>query len=241
MLISIMYHHVNSDRCSNDLSIFEEHLQYIKSKFTSIFPGENITGNCVCLTFDDAYVDFYYLIYPLLKKYGLKALLAVPSKYILDSCDEISETRMGFEHNDLFANYEKGTFCTFKELKEMVDSGLVRIGSHSHTHIDLTADGVDLDIELRFSKEILEQKLGVEVDSFVFPFGKYNQEILQQAKKYYKYSFRIGNAIHNDFNGINGVIYRVDGDGLKTPDEIFGFKKILGYKFKGLIKRLGDK
>ncbi|KIM05997.1 MAG: polysaccharide deacetylase [Sulfurovum sp. AS07-7] len=236
-----MHHHVNSDRCSNDLSIFEEHLQYIKSKFTSIFPGENIMGNCVCLTFDDAYVDFYYLIYPLLKKYGLKALLAVPSKYILDSCDEISETRMGFEHNDLFANYEKGTFCTFKELKEMVDSGLVRIGSHSHTHIDLTADGVDLDIELRFSKEILEQKLGVEVDSFVFPFGKYNQEILQQAKKYYKYSFRIGNAIHNDFNGINGVIYRVDGDGLKTPDEIFGFKKILGYKFKGLIKRLGDK
>lgn len=236
-----MYHHVNSDRCSNDLSIFEEHLKYIKSNFTSIFPGEEVKGDCVCLTFDDGYVDFYYLIYPLLKKYGLKALLAVPSKYILDSTDETPEIRMGFEHNDLFANYAKGTFCTFSELKEMLDSGFVRIGSHSHSHIDLTADGVDLDTELRVSKEILEQKLDMDVDSFVFPFGKYNQQILQQSKKYYKYSFRIGNAIHNNFDGINGAIYRVDGDGLKTPDEIFGFKKIIGYKFKGLIKRLGSK
>lgn len=236
-----MYHHVNSDRCSNDLHIFEEHLKYIKSKFTSIFPGEDIIGDCVCLTFDDGYVDFYYLIYPLLKKYGLKALLAVPSKYILDVCDKAPEARMSFEHNDLFVNYEKGTFCSVEELKEMIDSGLVRIGSHSHTHIDLTADGVDLDTELRLSKEILEQKLGVKVESFVFPFGKYNQEILRQAKQYYKYSFRIGNAMHKDFNGINGAIYRVDGDGLKSADEIFGFKKILGYKIKGLIKRLGDK
>jgi len=236
-----MYHHVNSDRCSNDLSIFEEHLKYIKSNFTSIFPGEEVKDKCVCLTFDDGYVDFYYLIYPLLKKYGLKALLAVPSKYILDSCDETPEIRMGFEHNDLFANYEKGTFCTFAELKEMIDSGFVIIGSHSHSHIDLTEDGVDLDMELKVSKEILEKNLGIKVDSFVFPFGKYNQQILQQSKKYYKYSFRIGNAIHKDFDGINGAIYRVDGDGLKTPDEIFGFKKILGYKFKGLIKRLGSK
>ncbi|QOG13229.1 polysaccharide deacetylase family protein [Arcobacter sp. FWKO B] len=236
-----MYHHVNSDRCSNDLAIFEEHLKYIKQNFTTIFPGEEIKGKCVCLTFDDAYADFYFLIYPLLQKYGLKALLAVPSRYILDDCDKDPTLRMGFEHNDLFINYEQGTFCTFKELKEMLDSGLVQIGSHSHSHIDLTASGVDLELELRHSKEILESKLGTEVNSFVFPFGKYNQEVLKHSQKYYKYSFRIGNAIHKDFDGINGVIYRVDGDGLKTPDEIFGFKKLLKYKFKGFIKRLGKK
>ena len=28
---------------------------------------------------------------------------------------------------------------------------------------------------------------------------------------------------YKDFNGINGAIYRVDGDGLKTADEIFTF------------------
>ena len=241
LLISIMYHHVNSDRCSNDLYIFEEHLKYIKANFTTIFPTENIKGNCVCLTFDDAYADFYYFIFPLLKKYNLKALLAVPSKYILDDCDEQQDIRIGFEHNDLFKNYQKGTFCTFEELKEMYESGLIQIGSHSHSHVNLTAQNVDVEKELKLSKEILEQKLGMEISSFVFPFGKYNQEILQKTLKYYKYSFRIGNAIHRDFKGINGVIYRVNGDGLKRYNEIFSFKKILGYKIKGLLKRLGSK
>ena len=236
-----MYHHVNSDRCSNDLAIFEEHLKYIKNNFKTIFPGEKIEKNSLCLTFDDAYADFYFLIFPLLKKYNLKALLAIPSKYILENTTELAENRMNFEHNDLFKNYEKATFCTYKELKEMRDSKLVVFGSHSHSHIDLTQDSVDLNLELKVSKEILEEKLQVKIESFVFPFGKYNQEILQESKKLYKYNFRIGNAIHKDFNGINGAIYRVDGDGLKTADEIFKASKILKYRFKGIVKRLGKK
>ncbi|RBQ29873.1 polysaccharide deacetylase [Aliarcobacter vitoriensis] len=236
-----MYHHVNSDRCSNDLTIFEEHLKYIKKHFTTIFPNEKVGKNSICLTFDDAYADFYFLIFPLLKKYNLKALLAIPSRYILDDTDEKAEARMNFEHNDLFLNYQKATFCTYKELKEMRDSGLVIFGSHSHSHINLLEKDVDIDLELRFSKEILEEKLGTKIDSFVFPFGKYNQDILKEAQKYYKYNFRIGNAIHKDFSGINGAIYRVDGDGLKSPNEIFKFGKITKYRFKGLVKKLGKK
>ena len=240
-MISIMYHHVNSDRCSNDLAIFEEHLKYIKNNFKTIFPGEEITSKSVCLTFDDAYADFYFLIFPLLKKYNLKALLAIPSKYILDDTDEEAENRMNFEHNDLFENYQKATFCTYKELKQMQESGLVVFGSHSHSHVNLLEANVDLDLELRVSKEILEDKLNTKIDSFVFPFGKYNQNILKESKKYYQYNFRIGNAIHKDFSGINGAIYRVDGDNLKTADEIFKTTKLLKYKFKGIVKRLGKK
>ena len=236
-----MYHHVNSDRCSNDLIIFEDHLKYIKEHFTTIFPNEKVEKNSICLTFDDAYSDFYFFIFPLLKKYNLKALLAIPSRYILDDTDEKAEDRMNFEHNDLFENYEKATFCTYKELKEMKDSGLVIFGSHSHSHINLLEENVDLDLELRVSKEILEEKLDTKIESFVFPFGKYNQNILKEAQKYYKYNFRIGNAIHKDFSGINGAIYRVDGDSLKSADEIFKGCRVLKYRFKGLVKKLGKK
>ncbi|MFY9093492.1 polysaccharide deacetylase family protein, partial [Aliarcobacter butzleri] len=112
---------------------------------------------------------------------------------------------------------------------------------HSHSHVNLLEKNIDLDLELRISKEILEKNLNVKIESFVFPFGKYNQKILQEAKKYYKYNFRIGNAIHKDFNGINEAIYRVDGDGLKSADEIFKTSKLLKYKFKGLVKSLGKK
>ncbi len=237
MLINLMYHHVNSDRCSNDLEIFEKHIKYISENFKTTFPtDEKLKGNYACLIFDDAYVDFYYLIFPILKKYKVKALLAVPTKYILNSCENDISLRMSFEHNDEFKNYEKGTFCTFEEMKEMIASNLVQIVSHSHTHTNLLEENIDLDQELNLSKKILEDKLNIKVETFVYPFGKFNKEIAHQTHKVYKYSFRIGNAIHKDFYGIKGINYRVNADGLKTADEIFKFPKILKYKFKALIK-----
>ena len=235
----MMYHHVSSDRCSNDLEIFEQHLAYISENYTSLFPTfEKLPKKAICLVFDDGYYDFYKFIYPLLKKYDLKALLAVVPKYILDDTDKDDVTRLGFEHNDLFKEYKNATFCTYKELTEMSKSGHIQVVSHSYSHKNLLENHVNVKEELIKSKEIIEQKLNTEVESFVYPFGKYNQEILDETMKHYKYSFRIGNAINHDFHGINGVIYRIDGDFLKSPHEIFQFKNMLKFKFKAYIKQL---
>lgn len=240
MLINLMYHHVNSDACSNNLEIFEKHIEYISQNFKTTFPTEEkLEGDYACLVFDDAYVDFYFLIFPILKRYKIKALLAVPSKYILASCENEKSLRMSFKHDDEFINYEKGTFCTFEEMKEMIDSELVQIVSHSHTHTNLLEKHIDLEQELRLSKKILEENLNIKVETFVYPYGKFNKKIAEETHKIYKYSFRIGNAIHKDFSGIKGINYRVNADGLKTADEVFKFSKILKYKFKALIKRIG--
>ena len=235
----MMYHHVGSDRCSNELAIFEEHLHYISQNFTSLFPTqEKLPKNPICLVFDDGYYDFYKIIYPILQKYKLKALLAVVPKYILEDTDKSDSERLDYEHNELFNNYENGTFCTYKELREMQKSGLLQIASHSYSHRNLLENSIDLTQELLKSKNILEEKLGCEVESFVYPFGKYNQHILDETMKHYKYSFRIGNAVQKDFSGINGVIYRIDGDFLKSPNEIFSFSNMLKFRFKALIKSI---
>ena len=122
-------------------------------------------------------------------------------------------------------------------MREMLSCGLIKIASHSHTHTNLL-ENVVLDDELLLSKKILEEKLDIQVESFVFPFGKYNNTIAKECKKHYKYMFRIGNAIHKDFSGIDGIIYRVDGDNLKTYDEIFRIKNILRYRLKALSKKI---
>ena len=235
----MMYHHVESDRCSNKLTIFEEHLRYISQNFTSLFPTrEKLPKNPICLVFDDGYYDFYKFIYPLLQKYKLKALLAVTPKYILEDTDKEDNIRLGFEHNELFREYKNATFCTYKELREMQESGFVQIVSHSYSHTNLLEDSVNLEEELLTSKKLIEKKLETKVESFVFPFGKYNQKILDATKKEYQYAFRIGNAVQKDFNGIHGVIYRVDGDFLKSPSEIFSFSNMLKFRFKALIKSI---
>ena len=234
----MMYHHLNSDRCSNDYDIFESHLKYISENFTATFPTENLPKNPICLVFDDGYYDFYKLVFPLLKKYNVKVLLAVIPKFTLDDVYTPDDERLNYEHNDLFKHYEKGTFCTYKEIHEMIDSHLVQVVSHSYSHQNLVEDDIDLDEELQKSKEILEKKLNITVESFVFPFGKYNQEILDETKKHYKYAFRIGNGIDKNFSGTNGVIYRLDADNLENASDIFKFSNIMKFKFKTFIKSI---
>lgn len=234
-----MYHHVNSDRCSNEYAILESHFEYISQNFTTVFPTfDKLEKNSICLVFDDAYFDFYHLTFPLLKKYKLKALLGVIPSVTLDDTQVDSASRLAPEHNHLFQEYENATFCTYKELQEMQDSGLVQIASHSQTHKNLLEEDADVILELELSKKILQEKLQTKVESFIFPFGKYNQEVLNETKKHYKYSFRIGNGLNKDFNGVNGVIYRIDADNLQDASSIFSFKNMLKFKIKTLTKKL---
>jgi peptidoglycan/xylan/chitin deacetylase (PgdA/CDA1 family) len=219
--------------------MLQSHLRYVSQNYTTVFPAQNITcKDPICLVFDDGYFDFYKYIFPLLEQYNLKALLAVSPKFILEKTQIPDNERLAFEHNDLYENYEKATFCTYEELDIMARSGHVQIASHSYSHVNLLQSGVDLTQELKGSQEVLEQKLGVKVESFVFPYGKYSQHILDETKKYYPYAFRIGNAINDNFDGVKGVIYRIDADNLQAPDAIFKFMKMLKYRYKKFIKTL---
>lgn len=236
-----MYHHVNSDDLplSNTQEMLENHFLYISQNFSTIFPGEECDGKKVCLTFDDAYYDFYHYVYPLLKKYDLKALLAVPVAFILDSTHLSANERLSLKHAQIYENYQLfAPFCTYKELHEMVQSGHVRLASHSMNHVDLTKSGVDLHEEIIASKELLEKKLDLHIDSFVLPYGKYNAEVIAMAQKRYPYVFRIGNALNPSWDGIDGLIYRIKGDGIKAPDELFKPSNQFMFWIKMIIKRI---
>ena len=233
MLTCMMYHHINSDKYSNSLSMFSDHLTTILENYVPVLPGDTLAKNSLCLTFDDAYFDFYYYVFPLLKKYDVKALLAVPSDFILDDTPALDKERLLFSHDQCFAN--KISFCTYKELKEMSDSGLVKIASHSCSHANLTGI-VDLNYEIAKSKSRLSKQLDITVDSFVLPYGKYNAQVLAECHKHYRYVFRIGNGFNQNFNGVNGLIYRIDADGLTSPGSVFSYWNTIRYKLKSIIK-----
>jgi peptidoglycan/xylan/chitin deacetylase (PgdA/CDA1 family) len=63
--------------------------------------------------------------------------------------------------------------CSWNELREMADSGLVEIGSHTVTH-PILASVTDAEVwqELTASRAQIEEGLGREVRSFCFPNGK---------------------------------------------------------------------
>ncbi len=63
------------------------------------------------------------------------------------------------------------------------------VGSHSLDHSNLNnLDEGQINIQLSESKKIFKDKFNIDVESFSYPYGKYNNNVIQFAKKYYKFA-----------------------------------------------------
>jgi peptidoglycan/xylan/chitin deacetylase (PgdA/CDA1 family) len=122
------------------------------------------------LTFDDGYLDNYQNLFPLLKKYNVKAVIFV----LTDS---------QYNHWDVSKGEIKAELMSNDQLLELSNSGLVEIASHGMTHQQLPAlsDG-DLKIELECSKRKIEEIIHNEVISFSYPWGIHGQREKQAVK-----------------------------------------------------------
>ena len=74
----------------------------------------------VLLTFDDGYQSLYTKVFPLLKAYRFPALAAVVSEWLDSDAQRFS--------NDI----SDAPLVNWLQLREMVDSGLVEVASHTH-------------------------------------------------------------------------------------------------------------
>lgn len=222
MLLVLMYHRVlqgsQQGKYANFYESFREHLQRLKERYPIVLPGDSLSKKLnLCLTFDDATYDFYHFVFPLLKEFKIRALLGVPVHYILESTTLLATDRLSVPYSIMMQeNFydKKAPFCTWQELNEMVDSGLVEVASHSYLHCNLTFHFVDLQREIVQSKEILEKKLKQPVNSFIYPFGKMTLALQEQVSKYYPYAFRIGSALNFGWGNGSKPLTRLSADNL---------------------------
>lgn len=237
MLLSLLYHRVGQGKYATPLPLLESQLEWIAANYHAVHPGDPLQKKSLCLTFDDAFYDFYHYIFPLLKRYQLKAVLAVPVAFIADETALDAEKRLEKIPSSLerMPPVPSPAFCTWRELKEMQASGLVHIASHSATHLPLTAKAADPQHELLFSKQILEEKLKASVTTFVYPYGRFNAPIHKLAKKHYTCIMRIGNALNLNWKNTNQLFYRVNADSQTQAAELFSLRKNLIYFFRFLL------
>lgn len=233
MLLTFSYHRINSDKYSNTKKILQDHLTHIAKNYKVVLPSDKLNPFKlnICLSFDDAFYDFYKYVFPLLKKLKIKAILAVPIKYILKSTSLTDDIRLNVPYKDAMKDdiyITKAPFCTWQEIKEMADSKLVEIASHSYNHVNLI-HSKDLDLEIIKSKEILEEKLKTEISTFVYPMGKFNEKIHKKVKLHYKYAMRLGSAINFSWQNISSITYRIISDNLKTKNENLKLKNYISY------------
>ena len=76
------------------------------------------------------------------------------------------------------SNSEYWKLMGHAEVKELAQSALITIGSHSVTHSNLDVlSNEELNFELSESKKILEEASGHPVNSIAFPDGAYNENV----------------------------------------------------------------
>ena len=215
-LLAPMYHRVHNTLFPVKPDVFQKYITNMASKYPIIVPGENLEQKIsVCLTFDDAYYDFYHFVFPLLKKLNIKAVLAVAPKFILNKTDVCAKDRLNVPYNDAVKDgiyQKKAPFCTWQELHEMQQSGHVIIASHSYNHSNMTDASIDFEKEVLLSKKEIEDKLKISVDIFVYPYGKMNKEVHKQILKHYTYVMRIGSALNKNWQNRSNCIYRFDAE-----------------------------
>ncbi|PCI93648.1 hypothetical protein COB11_04995 [Candidatus Aerophobetes bacterium] len=229
MLITLLYHRAFECPYGNTLDSLEKHFIYLKKHANIVLPFEELKKHAlnVCISFDDATFDFYEYVYPLLKKHQIKALLSVPTGFISASETITPETRISelkrFPNNSTNAS----CYCSFSEIAEMSTSGFVDIASHGVDHVNLTSKGIDLEKEIRNSKETLESALNKKIECFVYPYGRFNKQIHEIVKKYYKLGMRIGNGVN--FSWDSSLHFRINADGIKKVASLLGARRrVLG-------------
>ena len=155
---------------------FEEMVEYV-------YNGKKLPEKSICITFDDGYLNNYEIAYPILKKYNMKANIFVIG------------VSVGSLTNYKDTNYPITPHFTYEQAKEMEESGLISIQSHTYDMHEwpeyenenekIREDILKLEEEteqeyiqelredIRKMAEKIKENVGKEIIALAYPNGKY--------------------------------------------------------------------
>lgn len=161
MIPILMYHHIDDKSGSLYVSkkTFAGQLDYLVQKgyqtvslnevIESLQGLKTLPSKPVVITFDDGYRDVYLNAYPLLLQRNMKATFFIITQLV-----------------------DGGEYMTWEQLREMAGNSLVTIGDHTLSHKAAAMETDDqLKNEIMGAKNILEERLGVKVNTFAYPYG----------------------------------------------------------------------
>ena len=168
----LIYHQVGSGR-THEMNItvqaFRRQLDWMQSYGEIINledairrRGEPNSNRLFVLTFDDGYADVFANAFPLLQRRGIPFTL-----YLTSGPIESPESFQGWPGEPL----------TWQQVREMVGSGLVTVGAHTHSHRDLRglAKGAIAE-DLNRSNEIIQSRCDSRPRHFTYPWGLWSSE-----------------------------------------------------------------
>lgn len=159
--------------------VFASQLKYLRDNGYTVIPLRQLVAyrlgkapppppRSVVITVDDAHQSVYTQMLPLVKQYRIPVTLFVYPSAIAN------------------ATYA----MNWEQLRELRETGLFEIQSHSYWHPNfkkekkcLTPEKYEklVEMQLTKAKEKLESTLGIHVDMLAWPFGIYDNELIRKA------------------------------------------------------------
>lgn len=175
--VSILMYHMIGDMKNNSAVMTEDNLriqmQHLKDHgyhpitmqelYDYVTKGEKLPSKPVCITFDDGYLDSYTIVYPMMKEFGYPWTLFLIT-------------------DDVGKSYNR---MTWEQLKEMADSGAVTIANHtlSHPKLHNLPTRAEKENEIIGANKALKYHLGIDNLWFAYPYGDYDDEVIDICKK----------------------------------------------------------
>ena len=213
--VILMYHMISGPQTVADTrqacppKLFEKHLKLLlKAGYTPIsidqiekYYSEKIPlpDKAVLITLDDGFEDNYLNAFPLFQHYNISAVIYLATGLI-------GQTNKWMPA----PTYSRRKMLSWMQIKEMSGYG-IHFGSHTVTHPKLTElDDDRVSYELAESKQIIEDRLGVECRHFAYPYGlltEKTRELVWQA------GFKTACSTRSGFNNAERdplILHRID-------------------------------
>ena len=179
----LLYHHVAPDREITSEAL-ERQLRYLLDQgYESVAMDDvlahvegrlSLDKRAFAVTFDDGYADNWFCAFPVLRKLGVKATMYLVTEKV-ETQDSLRTICARVDTRS--AERAAGGFLSWAEASAMAASGLVTIGSHTHTHRNFVrrAPYENISVELAQSKRLIEEHLGRPCDHLAWPWGDFEK------------------------------------------------------------------
>jgi peptidoglycan/xylan/chitin deacetylase (PgdA/CDA1 family) len=215
-VLVLSYHNINPN-FNNPFNMtpqeFEEQMKYLSDHgYKSITSKEfyelktsTFTTNqkYVMITFDDGHKYVYEQAFPIMKKYNFKGIA-----FLIAICVREKPSKR---------------LLTIEQIKGLMNAGW-EIGSHTLTHVNLRTVSLDVaEKEIHESKMRLEKILNIPINTIAYPFGGFNDDVINITKKYYSMAY----TIHKGHNEALNSFYTIDRYMILNPNSTKQLEKIV--------------
>ncbi len=190
----LMYHHIDENADSNSVVTpdnFESQIKALRDNgytavtlddiYDYVYSGTDLPDKPVLITFDDGYASNYDIAFPILQKYGMKAVIFAVGSSV--GKDTYKDTGIVIKPH-----------FTYEQAKEMMDSGVISVQTHTYDMhqaqdyeddeartgaIMLTGESEQefmaaMERDLTQAMNEMQSETGYEITALAYPNGEYS-------------------------------------------------------------------